>query len=63
MTTEKFLATEPGVAPGITPAFVKSLDAVVRRALGTIPENTLSQRTVLTADADNVEDETDRDNE
>ena len=57
MTIEKIPAKEPGVAPGITPAFLANRGAMIRKALGTIPENTISRRTVLLADADNAEDD------
>jgi hypothetical protein len=60
VTIEKIPAKEPGVAPGVTPAFLANRDAVIRRALGTIPENTISRRTVLLADADNAEDDESR---
>ena len=61
MTTDKFLAKEPGVAPGVTPEFLANRAKIERKALGTIPRNTISRDVLAAADADN--DEQNRDDQ
>jgi hypothetical protein len=57
VTTEKTLAKEPAVAPGVTPEFLANRAKVIAAALGTIPANTISRDVVGAADADNVDED------
>lgn len=52
MTTDKSLATEPAVAPGVTPEFLSNRQRVIDAALGTIPVNTISKDVLAVADAE-----------
>jgi hypothetical protein len=57
VTTEKSLALEPGVAPGVTPEFLANRAKIIEAALGTIPVNTISKDVFDAAEADNADED------